>query len=185
MKRIISIVAACLIFVGYAKADTPNDSTAVADTVYTVREKTGNLKSFNMIRAYKTIYLDYAASTLSGEVFNACDEGVLGIFHTIVVSINGKSYYPEYSGVKDRAYERIPLTQFYPEKPDKIICRAEEKKQFTVYLPDHPKKEKGKYKYTIEYEATTPNGGICNWKFTERRNLGEVIGESIGEQSKK
>lgn len=133
------------------------------------REKAGKIQSFQMFRSFETVDLDFVASTLTGEVSNVYDEGIVGIIHKITVSIDGDNYYPEKEEVRDRAYD-WPAGRDFSEKLDEVICRANEHKQFTICLPDNPKTKKGKYKYTITYEATTPEGGICNWKFTEKQN---------------
>ena len=172
MYKFTLIFCAFLSISSYAKAEV--DSCAVAATADTeLLEKSGKIVSQELMHNYQTISLDYVASELTGEVSPVSGEDTY-LLHRLYVIVNGVNYYPEEETLEEKAKDNLPYNVFVFSRPnpDEIISRNGKTRTFRIRLPDNPKQENGKYKYRIEYHADTFNGGICNYKFTQRHTLG-------------
>lgn len=178
MKPLALIFCICLALASHAATSlsTPTtESTQVADSI---GEKSGKIVSQEQLRNYTTVSLDYVASELTGELSAISGQDVY-LIHSIYVIVNGVNYYPQEESIEEKLNDDLSFRAFYHPRinPEEIVCRNGKPKTFRILLPDHPKMENGKYNYRIEYYADAFNGGICDYRFTHRRTLGDLLSD--------
>ena len=177
MKRLVFLFSALFALISHAGAELPDPSEETAGTAGSVLEKSGKIESLKTIPTYKTVYLDYIASELKGEVAPVSSDDTY-LIHHLYVTVNGVNYYPEEETLEEKVKDDLPSFRAFVnprENPDEIVGRNGKTKSFRILLPDHPRQKNGKYIYRIEYHAVTSNGGICNYTFTERRTLADAL----------